>query len=83
MAWAQVRVGNYKSANNLPTRALKLAKIEKLRDTEASSINVLGAIHWYQGRFLNALDYFLETLEIRIKLGDKNHLNKRIADITL
>jgi CHAT domain-containing protein len=45
--------------------------------------NNLGAIHWMQGNFSEALKYYGKALELREKLGDKNAIAMSLNNIAI
>lgn len=71
MAWAHMREGDYELAKLRGQKSYELASKINHKKSQAYAANVLGAVDWFQGNFLHALDFFLHTLEIRIEIGDK------------
>jgi|GEM_PF-3321735 len=71
MAWAQMRAGHYDKAVALAEQAQVIAAANQDKSGQAYALNVLGSVEWFKGNFLNSLDYFLKTLDIRKSIGNK------------
>ena len=81
IAWAHMRDGDYERAKLRAKLCQDIAKQIDDKASEAFAVNVLGSVEWFKGDFLNALAYFLETLDIRLAIGNKKDIGRSYNNI--
>lgn len=80
IAWAFLYT-NPDSTYLLGQEELERARAKKLKNWESKALNTIGASFQIKGDYLNAIDYYQQSLKIREELGDKAGVSASLANI--
>ncbi len=71
IAWANLVLGHYETANDLYLEALFFADSANSDAARSTLWNGLGALAYYQSDYKESINYFEQSLEVRIKQGEQ------------
>jgi len=72
MAWglAVFRLAEFEPARHQLTLSLQIAQASDLHDLQMNSLRILGLVAWSEGKYVDAVNYFEQGLELARNLGN-------------